>query len=150
MQTFRDRGFGLLGRREYSVHEFRTKLVEKFSDKKEEIEEFIVELKQKKWLSNERFCALFIEDQVLKRTTGPRQIIQKLRHKGIFEDAAKQAIEKHFSLADQIEIARSLVTKKKAEILRRKKDISEFELIQKIKTFLYARGFGSDVSDEVV
>ena len=50
MQTFRDKGFRLLGKREYSVHEFRKKLIEKFPKEKEGIEEFIVELKQKKFL----------------------------------------------------------------------------------------------------
>jgi len=150
MQTFRDKGFGLLGKREYSVHEFRTKLLKKFPDKKGEIEEFIIELKQKKFLSNERFCALFIEDQVLKKSAGPRKIIQKLRMKGIYEDFAKKAIDEHFLLEDQIAIAQELITKKKAEILRRKKDLTEFELTQKIKEFLYARGFGNDVMDEVL
>ena len=149
MQTFRDKGFGLLGKREYSVHEFRMKLVTKFPKEKEGIEEFIIELKGKKFLSNERFCALFIEDQVLKRTTGPRKIIQKLRLKGIYEDTAKQAVLEHFTFDDQIEIAQALIVKKKAEIRRRKKDITEFELTQKGKEFLYGKGFGNDVMDAV-
>jgi regulatory protein len=150
MQTFREKGFGLLGKREYSVHEFRKKLVTKFPKEREAIEDFIRELKQKKFLSNERFCALFIEDQVLKRTTGPRKIIQKLRMKGIYEDMAKQAVFEHFDLSDQIDIAQSLVEKKKADILRRKKDLSEFELEQKLKEFLYGKGFGGEVTDEIL
>ncbi len=150
MQTFRDKGFGLLGKREYSVHEFRKKLVAKFPEEKEGIEEFIEELKKKKWLSNERFCALFIEDQVLKRSVGPRKIIQKLRMKSIFEDMAKKAVKEHFLLEDQIEIAKELVEKKKKDILRKKKDISEFELGSKLKEFLYGRGFGGEVIDEVL
>jgi SOS response regulatory protein OraA/RecX len=150
MQTFRDKGFRLLGKREYSVHEFRKKLIEKFPKEKEGIEEFIVELKQKKFLSNERFCALFIEDQVLKRSAGPRKIIQKLRMKSIFEDMAKKAVEEHFLLEDQIEIAKELIAKKEKDILRRKKDITEFELSAKLKEYLYGRGFGGEVTDEVL
>ena len=136
MQTFRDVGFRLLGKREYSVHEFRRKLLAKFPDDAEGIEALIEELKKKKWLSNERFCALFIEDQVLKRSTGPRKIVQKLRSKSIFEDMAKKAVEKYFLLEDQINIAKELVDKKKKDILRRKKDLSEFKLEAKLKQFL--------------
>ncbi len=149
MQTFREKGLRLLGKREYSVHEFRKKLVSKFPNEKEEIEKFIEELKQKKFLSSDRFCALFIEDQVLKRSAGPRKIIQKLRMKGIYEDFAKKAIEEHFTKEDQVAIARELVIKKKKEIGRRKKDLSEFEMNQKLKEYLYARGFG-DVVDETL
>ena len=150
MQTFRDVGFRLLGKREYSVHEFRRKLLAKFPDDAEGIEALIEELKKKKWLSNERFCALFIEDQVLKRSTGPRKIVQKLRSKSIFEDMAKKAVEKYFLLEDQINIAKELVDKKKKDILRRKKDLSEFKLEAKLKQFLYGRGFGGEVIDEVL
>ena len=60
-------GLRLLGRREYSVLKLRNKLLKRFPENVEEVEAALVLLKEKQFLSNDRFCRAYIQDQILKK-----------------------------------------------------------------------------------
>lgn len=143
-------GMKWLARREHSIHEFREKFLKKFPDQTESIEEIIQEFCEKNWLSDERFSEAFIHDQVLLVSAGPYKILQKLRQKGIEEMLAKQMLQKHFSLSEQLEKGRVLAQRKQQDIRARKKDLTDIEVRQKIYQFLLQKGFESDIIKKVL
>jgi len=142
-------GLKLLARREHSVCDFRKKLLAKFPEHSELVEEVVQEFVEKDWLSDERFCEAFIHDQVLFFKTGPLKIIQKLRLKGISEAMAKRKTQECFLPEQQQEIALDLANKKQDAILRSaKKPLTEFEIRQKKQQYLFQKGFcGSHIQE---
>ena len=149
--TPREFGLKMLARREHSVSEFREKLFKKFKDENitEEVDKIVAEFLEKNWISDERFCEVFIRDQVLKKS-GPQKILQKLRLKGVDKYLARKILDDNFEVEEFYKIAQRLADKKKVEILRKKSGISDFELRGRVTNFLVGRGFGFDVIKRVL
>jgi SOS response regulatory protein OraA/RecX len=136
-------GLRLLARREYSEQDFREKLLKKFPENFLIIDEILAEFVTKNWLSNERFCECFIRDQKLKKI-GPLKIKQKLYEKGVGEDLFAAKILQNFSIEEQQELINYLETKKLEELKKRRPDDAEFERRQKVRQYLFGRGFYVD------
>lgn len=143
-----DYGLKILGQREYSILEFRDKLLKKFPEEAARIEEIIQEFIEQDWLSEGRFCEVFIRDQVLKKQ-GIRKIEQKLLQKGIGKTLCAEKLSAFCPEAVQEEIARHLADRKK-EIFQKRGKFSDFETHQKVKQFLVGRGFSFDIIEKVV
>ena len=150
MSSPRDHALKLLTKREHSTHELHEKLTKKFPDQTEEIEQTLKDLKERDWLSDERYCESFIHDQLLTTKPGPLKIIQKLASKGISRDFAQEQVDIYYPEEKQLEIIQELAEKKKNEILRRGKLSKKFEIKQKIISFLMGRGFSFDIAKEAM
>ncbi len=144
MEKINSYALRLLGRREFSIFELEERLNKKFIDQKEEILKVLEKFKRKDWVSDSRFCEVFIKDQIIKKQ-GPRKIEMKLYKKGVSSELIKKALEEFYPEIEQVIILKYLAEKKKNEIIRRKSKISEYELNGKTKQFLIGRGFGYEV-----
>lgn len=137
-----DYGFRLLGRREYGVCEFRNKLQAHFEDESLDVLEALVQdFIKKGYLSEERYCESFIRDQILKKI-GPFKIQEKLKQKGVEVDIIKVFLEKVYTKDIERDLVESLVKKKQKLLQNRQKKLSDFEMHQKVKSYLWQRGFG--------
>ena len=134
----------LLTRREHSVSEVREKLRKKFPAEIENIEKLIKKFVEKNWLSDSRFCEVFVRDQILKKS-GPKKIIQKLFKRGVDLELIREKIEEEYPASDQAEIIMELAKNKYETLKKRGKGESELELRQKILRFLMGRGFDFDM-----
>ncbi len=130
----------ILSKREHSVYELRRKLMTKFGDNKDWVDETINDCLENDWISNERYCAAYIRDQILKRS-GPYKIQMKLGEKGIGKDMARDQIGIVYTEDQQKEIKSYLEERKREEILRKKPKISDFELNGKVMQYLRGKGF---------
>jgi regulatory protein len=144
MDPLRNYLFRILARSEYSLHELEKKLHQKFPQKKEEARKILKELKEKKWVSDERFCEAFIQTKILINKWGPRKLFSKLQEKGIPKELALEKIEELFPFDDQIRVLQILMHQKKEEILKKRKTQNEHEVRQKIVTYLIGKGFDFD------
>jgi len=133
-------GLKLLAKREYSTRDFVSKLRLKFPSQSDEIEIIKNEFISKNWLKYERFAEIFIRDQIIKKN-GKQKIIQKLALKGINQEISEEVLKTHFPPEDFKDIKNNLTEKKKKEILRKKPNISEFELNGKVMMYLRGKGF---------
>ncbi len=140
----RDSALRLLARREYSVHVLQEKLQKRFPDRTAEIEALLTEFREKKLISDERFCEAFVQDQILRTHSGPVKILQKLKQKGIDPDLARATLEHVFPRAEQQNIARALAQQKYEEIRRNGKAKNKFEARQRVQRFLLGKGFAWD------
>ncbi len=142
MEKIRKYAFYLLGRREYSVAELRSKLQKKTTDSAA-VEALLSQLQADKYCSDERFCRAFIRDQVLKKQ-GPFKIKQKLLLKGIESVMADEFIASDYSSEDQRDIAKYLYEKKQNS-LQKRKGLSDRDIHDRVVRFLVGRGFGFSV-----
>ena len=136
----------LLNKREHSTQEFQQKLLKKFPDAAQEIEKLTQEFIKQDWLSDERYTESLIRDSILITKSGPNKIQQKLYQKNIPTDIARQTLDKIYPEEKQLEIAKKLAQKKQEELKRRKPDLKNFELNQKITTFLAGKGFPINIA----
>ena len=104
-------GLGLIGRREYSVHEFCEKVKKKFPE--EDLEVMVLEFQEKDWLSDKRYCAAFIHQQKITTQAGPRVIYQKLKQKGVDTNRIKESLLEEFSREEQERFVKILRSKKR-------------------------------------
>ena len=86
--TCYDKALSLLAIREHSEAELRNKLNAKGFSKKE-IDEAIKKLLAENFLSDSRFCNLFIRSRLKKNPEGKSILIMRLRQKGISAELAK-------------------------------------------------------------
>ena len=140
----------LLEKREHNTIELQQKLQKKYPDQPETIEQTLQELKERNWLSDERYCESFIHDQLLTTKPGPQIIIHKLTQKGVSNELAKTQVEKYYPKEKQLQIAQNLAQKKHDEILRRGKLTKTIEKQQKIITYLVNKGFSFEIAKQAI
>ena len=140
----------LLGRREYSVWGLTKKLQEKFPLNFAEISDVIKELVEKKWLSDERFCEYLVREKTQHSGWGERKIIMKLNEHKIDTKIIKKNIAKFFPKNIQIEKGKKLAQEKLEKLRSSKKEISNYDLQQKVRNFLISRGFPFEIIDEIL
>ncbi len=137
----------LLGRREYSVFELKEKLDKSFPDKEKEISLILEKFQEKNWLSDRRYCEVFIKDKIIKKQ-GPIKIKIKLSDKGVDSELIDKSLNEFYKKDEQIKIVKYLGEKKKKQILKRKPKIPDYELNGKIKQFLFGRGFVYEILED--
>ena len=112
----------------------------KFGVYSDMVEMSIAECLEQDWVSDERYCAAYIRDQILKRN-GPWKIYNKLLEKGVEKELAKEKVDQVYTEGQREEIKTYLEEKKREEIRKKKPKISEFELDGKVKQYLRGKGF---------
>jgi SOS response regulatory protein OraA/RecX len=148
--------YGLLARREYSVYDIEQKLCtwlgKHFPSLLHEegpvlVQSIILELKTKKYLSDERFTRLFVEQKKEINGWGKQKIWQKLREKGIEESLFQANWENHDTTRISSKI--KFDVQKKWKVLKTKKK-TDSESRQALLRFLAGRGFGYVESQNIL
>ncbi len=125
-----DKALSLLALREHSVEEMKQKLLSKGYNKSE-IEEAIKKLKDENFLSDSRFCQVYIRSRLKKNPEGKSLLILRLKQKGISSDLAKSEVDSYFEEnSEEIEEIYSNYSKK---IIEKKGE-------EKAKLKLYQKG----------
>ncbi len=140
-----NKAFHFLSFRARSEKEVRDNLLKKKAPE-EIIERVINSLKENRFLNDEDFAKLFIEQRLRFRPKGMRIIKMELKQKGIDQEIIDEAISKA-SIDDEsnpvnndLDSAKKLVEKK----LPRYKDMEKQIIYQKLGAFLARRGFNWD------
>lgn len=147
--SLNDYALWLLGAREYTVKRLREKCTERYPDQLEAIEVLINKFVQHKYLNDERFCEVMIRSEINKGN-GRQKIHTKLVQKGIEPSLAKAKCTELIVVDDQLEPARALAEKKRAQIERKYPDLPDFEKRGKLTQYLAGRGYGYEVIKEVL
>lgn len=149
--------YSLLARREYSVYGIQKKLKLWFDRHKPDESSFqgrealvgkvVRALQEKKYLSDERFAQLFIEQKKEINGWGKQKIWQKLREKGVDESIFLQRWERQNT--DQVSRKIKVDVQNKWKSLFTKK-LTEHERKQVLLRFLAGRGFGYSESKNIL
>lgn len=93
--TCYDKALSLLSIREHTEAELRNKLIAKGFLQKE-IDEAIKKLLEENFLSDSRFCQVYIRSRLKKNPEGKSILIMRLRQKGISAELAKEEVDSYF------------------------------------------------------
>ncbi|MDK2836655.1 MAG: regulatory protein [Thermosediminibacterales bacterium] len=129
----------ILSYKNYTSQEIYKKLINK-GFKEDVVEQAVRELKQKKYLNDEEYAKLWLENHQLLKPVGKRKVYWDLAKKGI----PKEIIEKLVSdISEEYEYQTALKLAN-TRIKRYHNDSMEKKL-NKTAAFLKRRGFGYDV-----
>jgi regulatory protein len=149
-EIIKNKALRLLGRREYSVWGLIKKLREKFPENFAGILEVINEFKEKEWVSDERFCEIYVREKANYSGWGERKIIVKLQEHKIGKTLIQRNLDKYFSENVQIEKAKELAIEKNHRLDLGRKKLTDYEKQKKIKLFLVSRGFSFGIAQITV
>ena len=93
--TCYDKALSLLALREHTEVELRNKLNAKGFTKKE-VDEAIKKLLDENFLSDSRFCQVYIRSRLKKNPEGKSILIMRLRQKGVSAELAKEEVDSYF------------------------------------------------------
>jgi len=134
----RSKALELLANREHSSWELRQKLRQRFQDPKA-IDECLVLLEERGYLSDERFAQRFLESRIANRDHGPYRLLAELQQRGISRELAESLLHEYDSPHLWLEKAE----RAKERILRRSKTVNPQSLWSK----LHQQGFsGATIS----
>ena len=141
-QQIWDRAVGLLSRREHSEKELKAKLLRKGGAQAATIAQVIRDLKQRDYLSDQRFTDMFVQSR-MERGDGPLKIRHDLESRGIVESTINQ----YLNQSDQVweDILLKVWSKKFGEAA----PSSSKEWARQAR-FLQSRGFTSELIRKVV
>ena len=125
-----DKSLSLLALREHSVEEMKQKLLSKGYNKSE-IEEAIKKLKDENFLSDSRFCQVYIRSRLKKNPEGKSLLILRLKQKGISSDLARREVDSYFE--DNSEEIEEIYSNYSKKIIEKKGE-------EKAKLKLYQKG----------
>lgn len=129
------KGIRLLAMREHSVQEMHTKLSSK-TDSNDVVFEVVEELKNAKYLSDDRFTEVFIRSK-LNKGYGPSRIRADLKSKGIDNSMIDEYLDP--ASAVWIESAQNLYLKKYGD-----KPVTDYNTWAKRARFMQSRGFSME------
>lgn len=108
------------------------------------IDRVIQKLKEKKFINDEEFARLFVENRLRFKPRSLRLIKLELKQKGIdAEIIEKLMADRGSQVADDLENAKKLV-EKKMERFRNKFGMTRDEVYQKLGRYLTSKGFNWD------
>ena len=125
-----DKALSLLTLREHSVEEMKQKLLSKGYNKSE-IEEAIKKLKDENFLSDSRFCQVYIRSRLKKNPEGKNLLVLRLKQKGISSDLARREVDSYFE--DNSEEIAEIYSNYSAKLTSKKGE-------EKAKLKLYQKG----------
>lgn len=128
-------GISVLSRRANSEYELRLKMQDKGFDS-QLIDNAIIKLKEQKYLDDERYCEMFINDKINISKYGTRKIKEALYYKGINKEIIEEKI-KNISTEDEEERAFKLGEKKLISI----KEEDTLKKGRKLSNYLIGKGF---------
>ena len=133
----KQKAFRLLGRRQHSVFELRTKLWRKEYEQKL-IDSVISDLKEKKYLNDDDFIREFVTAKSKSKKWSSKRIKSELIKRGISSKLIDLAMKEQIVDSDT-ENAFSLGKKKYEMFVKR--DLDKIELKQKLYNYLLSKGF---------
>lgn len=139
------RALRLLGRRQHSVNELKTKLKQEQYEPKL-IDEVITELQKKNYLDDKKFALTFAEEKMKSKQWSERKLRAELMKKGIASSIISEVLETKTSSEDNLSNALA-AAKKKLELLKKRK-LEGRELRNKLSTFLLSKGFDYETIKE--
>ena len=143
--ALRDQAFRFLARRPHSCVELEIKLIKKKFDK-ELISSLIEELKIKKYLDDEEYTRLIIQDEIKIKKSGPLIIKHKLFKKGVDQDIINDMINDLYSDELQLQNCGDLAQKKIAILHNASSD----KKVHLMTNYLRLKGFTWNTVTEVV
>lgn len=105
----------------------------------------INELSELGYLDDERYCELFIKNDLAVGNDGPRVLNKKLAGKGVAPEIIDQALAE-VDQADWLQVAVRLLKSMRQQLGR----YSERELKQKINNKLLSHGFSTNLTEDVI
>ncbi len=131
----------MLSRRPYSLHEFKSKLLDKGFD--DVIVEAIAdEFSDLGYLNDFEYAKMYIEDARCK-LKGDKKILYELSLKGIGERIVREALDECESV--ELDEIAGIINTKYASM-----DITDYKIKQKITAYLASRGFSfSEINDAI-
>lgn len=143
--TLRNQAFRFLARRPHSCRELKVKLIKKGFNKVL-IATLIEELKKKKYLDDQEYTRLFIQDEIKLKKSGPLIIKHKLLSKGIDHATINEFIQDIYSEELQFQNCDYLAQKKNTTLHHTPKDKKRHSLA----TYLRRKGYTWGIVKEVV
>lgn len=134
--------YRLLSFRDRSEKEIRDFL----KKKTENIDEIIEELKEQRFIDDEKFAKAWVESRRRSKKKGAIAIKQELWQKGIDRETIDSIMYQVSSIKGEEEVAEEALEKK----LRLWRNLSGMELRKKATDFLMRRGFEYEVAKQVV
>ncbi|MBI4096709.1 MAG: regulatory protein RecX [Candidatus Levybacteria bacterium] len=108
------------------------------------IEKIIVKLKEKKFINDEEFARMFVENRLRFKPRSLRLIKLELKNKGIDDEIIERLVaDRGSQTVGDLEQAKKLVEKKMGRF-RNKFGMTREEIYQKLGRFLASKGFNWD------
>lgn len=142
----KDSSFRFLAKRHHSTYELRTKLLKK-RYAKETIERAIQAMRDAKYLDDDQFTKMFIDERLKRKKVGVNKLKAELFKRGIARNIIDQnlaGIDSEMTYENALELAA-----KKVRLLSGK-DIESNKIKQKIFSFLISRGYDSETIMSVI
>lgn len=131
--------------REYCEHDIRLKLA-RFDLSEAEINAIIGKLKEDDFLNEERFALAFVRDKSRLSGWGLRKITYALKNRGVSGSAISIAVSQLDKESERKNLEKILATKARSLKKDDSKDVRKAKLIR----FALSRGFGYDITMDVV
>lgn len=106
----------------------------------------VSELKRLGFINDEEFARSFCNSKMIGKPVGEKLLCHQLREKGINEEIVEKVLEETYSEKDQVKIAKDLVQRKNQQY----KNLDWRKRRKRISNFLFRRGFGWEVIEEVL
>ncbi len=145
-EKFYNSALRFLSYRPRSEKEVRDKLKSKKVESSV-IEKIIAKLKEKKFINDEEFARLFVENRLRFKPRSLRLIKIELKQKGISSEIIESRIKnQELGAESDLEQAKKLVQKR----IGRLKGLSKEEIYQKLGRFLASKGFDWDTIKQAI
>ena len=142
----KQRAFRLLGRRQHSLAELRSKLWGKDYNKRL-IDEILEQLVAGNYLNDKEFAIAFVEEKLSAKKWSERRLKGELIKKGIKPDIISEVLRQKVSTTENFDNAFTAAEKKYKSL--KKRNLEPRELKNKISAFLLSRGFDYETVKEV-
>jgi regulatory protein len=144
-ERFYNKALEFLSYRTRSEKEVRDKLKTKQVEP-QTIEEIIAKLKEKKFIDDENFARMWIENRNRFKPRSLRLIKMELKQKGIEEEILNKMINDEGLMINDLESAKKLVEKR----IGRLKGLPKQEIYQKLGRYLASKGFNWDTIKKAI
>lgn len=143
----RQKALSYLARRIHSKRELETKLRQKHYEK-DLIISVLDDLEENNIINDETFALHFVDEKINRKKWGIIKVRNELMKKGIVSEVVDGIIKIYAGSENQFDNALQLARKKLKLVSNRENDSRKVK--QKVLSFLISRGFGYDLSVEVV
>ncbi len=127
--------FRLLGRQRYTVAQIKKKLLAKNTGTPDDVDEVLARLKELKYLDDNVFADLFIEDHLRRKPQGVKLLRNNLLKRGVSTAIIAKTFQQ--KTIDEIAIAKLAMEKKEKTLA----NCPPYEQKGKLYRFLMPRGF---------
>ena len=142
------KAYDYLGKRIHSAYELKTKLLRKKYDI-DLINGVIDDLRKGGYLDDTRFAEIFIDEKIRLKSWGRTKLKSELAKRGVAPDIITSVMMEIFpGQQEEQELAFQLAEKKYMSLKNRK--LEQRKLVQKIYSFLMAKGYSFDICKIVV